>query len=281
MNLKKQLHFNTHMGRMGNQMFQYACAKNLELRHGFSCSLDDMHNLKYFVLAPREKFLNKVKQKIFFHIARRLNGMSVHNLDFEDMLQDYAQWLIHINKPTMVWGFFQSEQYFRESAAEIKQYFTIKPEFQLDFRSFLAHNKLVAGEYNTMHIRRTDYKGFTVKSLTGDDFTLPLSYYRQILDQFDQSEKLVIVSDDPAFCEINFGERANVIFSKEDPITDFQILSNGRQIAISNSTYAWWAAWLSPFATKVFCPQYFLGFKEQKEVPINIYPKEWQPIAIY
>lgn len=268
------------MGRMGNQMFQYACAKNLELIHGFTCSLDDQRNLKYFELAPNESFKNKIKQKIFFHIAKWVNGMSVHNLDFEDMLQDFSHWLVNIDKPAMVWGFFQSEKYFKESALAIKQYFKVKPEYQTGFHSFLANHNIVAGGYNTIHIRRTDYKGFTVKSLSGDDFILPISYYIQILDQFAQNEKLVIVSDDPEYCKINFGDRANVIFSKEDAITDFQILSNGKQIAISNSTYAWWAAWLSPFAEKIFCPQYFLGFHEDKEVPINIYPDHWQKVKI-
>ena len=78
MNLNKQLHFNSHMGRMGNQMFQYACAKNMELTEGFTCSLDDLSKLEYFKLAPGESWKNKLKAKFFF----RLNQFPVLSPNF-------------------------------------------------------------------------------------------------------------------------------------------------------------------------------------------------------
>jgi hypothetical protein len=268
------------MGRMGNQMFQYACAKNLELKYGFICSLDDLSKLKYFELQSNEKIKNTIKQKFFFHFIKRVKGIKSYNLNFQDMLQDYSQWLHRLDEPTVIWGFFQSEKYFKESAEEIKFFFKIKYEYRTNFLSFLERNNLTIGKYNALHIRRTDYKGFTVKSLKGDDFILPMSYYKQVLNNFPQNETLLIVSDDPDYCRLNFGNIPNIKISLEDEITDFQILSNAKLIAISNSTYAWWAAWLSPYAKSVFCPKYFLGFKDLQEVPINIYPVNWKQINI-
>lgn len=279
-NLNRQLHFNSHMGRMGNQMFQYACAKHLELKHGFTCSLDDLSKLEYFELAKGEQWKNKLKAKFFFHVARRLKGMEVHNLQFDDMHKDYKDWLQHIRKPSMIWAYFQSERYFSESAGEIKQYFRVKPLYQQGFEAFLQTNHIRKGEYAAIHLRRTDYKGFTVKGLSGDDFTLPDSYYSHIADKIDAGMKLVIVSDDPEYCKQVYGNNTNVLISRENAITDFQLLANARELVISNSTFAWWAAWLNPFVTKVFCPRYFLGFKENKEVPVNIYPASWIQIDI-
>jgi hypothetical protein len=269
------------MGRMGNQMFQYACAKNLEIKHGYVCSMDDLSKLEYFELAPGEHWKNKLKSKYFFHVAKRLKGMDVHNLQFEDMLHDYAGWLTQIKKPAMVWAFFQSERYFKDSAAVIRHYFNIKKQYQVSFNSFLQGNKLEKGKYNAIHLRRTDYKGFLVKGLEGDDFTLPASYYEKAMKLVDITLPLVIVSDDPEYCLSQYGNLKNVIISKEDAITDFQILSNAKELVISNSTFAWWAAWLNPFATKILCPEYFLGFKENKQVPINIYPEKWLAINVY
>jgi hypothetical protein len=268
------------MGRMGNQMFQYACARNLELNHGYTCSLDDLSQLKYFELGTLAHWSNAWKSKLFFHVAKRLHGMSVARLDFEDMLQDYSNWLLSIEQPTMIWGFFQSEKYFKASAVAIRNTFRIKKQYQNAFKAFIDKHGLAAGSYHAIHLRRTDYKGFKVKGLQGDDFTLPTAYYAKALHLLGQDVPLVIVSDDPAYCQQQYGHMQNVIVSTEDAITDFQILRHASKLVISNSTFAWWAAWLNADAQTIYCPQYFLGFKEEKEVPINIYPEAWQKINV-
>jgi hypothetical protein len=268
------------MGRMGNQMFQYACAKNLELKYGFICSLDDFTNLKYFELAPNELVKNKLKEKLFFHFGKPFFGMESHNLDFNDMLQDFNAWLQALKKPSMIWGFFQSELYFKESSKEIKQYFRIREEYQSNFNRFLLINGLQKGQYLAIHIRRTDYKGFKVKSLSGDDFTLPQSFYLDAIKELAINFPIVFVSDDPEYCISEFSHLPNSFFSKENAITDFQILSHSKQLIISNSTFAWWAAWLNPYAELIIVPENFLGFKENKEVPINIYPQHWKKITV-
>ena len=38
-------------------------------------------------------------------------------------------------------------------------------------------------------------------------------------------------------------------------------------------------AWLNMEAITIICPKTFLGFKEEKEVPINIYPDNWIQIS--
>jgi hypothetical protein len=269
------------MGRMGNQMFQYACAKNLELQYGFTCSMDDLSKLEYFELAPGERWKNQLKIKFFFHLAKRLNGMEVHNLAFEDMLQDYTQWLQKLQKPSMVWGFFQSEQYFKENRGSIKKYFQVKKMYQDQFYQYLKHLDLQQGKYNAVHIRRTDYKGFQVKSLLGDDFTLPLSYYTSAMENLDTTIPTLFISDDAAYCKATFSHIPNTFFSDADAIVDFQLLSNAKHAVISNSTFAWWAAWLNPIPNNtVYCPKYFLGFKENKEVPLGIYPSQWTQIEV-
>lgn len=270
------------MGRMGNQMFQYACAKNLELIHGFTCSLDDMKNLKYFKISPQEHLKNWLKMKFFFQVARRLKGVDVYNLDFDDMENDYSKWLIQREKPSMIWGFFQSDRYFVDSAEEIKAHFRIKNKYQKSFFDFLNKNKLQQNGYNAIHIRRTDYKGFHVKSLSGDDFTLPMNYYENLMPLFNPQLPIVVVSDDLAFCKEYFGNNEKIIYSSESAIIDFQLLSNAHQLGISNSTFAWWAAYLNVYAgDQVYCPKYFLGFKENKEIPFKIYPKQWKQISVY
>lgn len=262
------------MGQMGNQMFQYACALELSHRSGYLCSLDDISKLKYFKLGPLTRACNWVKQKIFFHIGKRFHGITVANLNANDLFCVYKDWLKTIESPTMIWGFFQSQKYFEAVQGKIRQHFRVKKRYKRRFREFLKKYNINEGGYACMHFRRADYQTFTVTGLKSVNFVLPDSYYKNAMQKLRFSLPLIVVSDDPSYCR-EFFKNENVVISDCDSITDFLIISNARQIVISNSTFSWWAAWLNPFKPVIYCPQYFLGFKEGKEVPVDIYPENW------
>ena len=78
----------------------------------------------------------------------------------------------------MVWGFFQSPLYFEGMKDQLRKAFAIKEEYKKNLSEFFTHHHLSQGSYVAVHLRRTDYKGFVVPGLTGDDFTLPESYYK-------------------------------------------------------------------------------------------------------
>tara|TARA_B110001452_G_scaffold265700_1_gene270895 strand:+ start:2514 stop:2687 length:174 start_codon:yes stop_codon:yes gene_type:complete len=47
------------------------------------------------------------------------------------------------------------------------------------------------------------------------------------------------------------------------------------------SKFIWWGAWLNENKTKtIFAPEYFLGFKVNKEFLTNMIPKVWNKISI-
>jgi hypothetical protein len=283
LNFKKQIHFNAHMGRMGNQMFQYACAKAIQEEQGFYCSLSHLDKIKYFQLDKREIIVNKVKAFLFFRLWKKIWGNDTLNTNLDCLQQLYQDQLISIVKPTTVWGFFQSPVYFDAIKDKIKKYFTVKEVYKKEYNSFLKKNGLEAGRYIALHIRRTDYKGFVVPGLQGDDFTLPSSYFHQALAKINnhQNWPVVFVSDDPNAMDELFPEIEQKIISRNNEITDFLILQNAGKIIISNSTYSWWAAYLNDHSgADVYCPKYFLGFKEQKEIPVKIYPAHWNQLAV-
>lgn len=285
MNLKRQIHFNSHMGRMGNQMFQYACAKNFAYAHGYTTSLSHLDKLEYFELSLGERFLNKIKSTLFFRLAKPLFGMNIINTELKCMERMYLQDLQQIEKPTMVWGFFQSPEYFSTISDKIKSDFRVKKRYTVDYEKFLLDNGLRKGGYIAIHLRLTDYKGFTVPCLQGDDFTLPVSYYHraiaQLKSKLGSNLPFVFVSDDPDSVAEIFKDLEDKIISRGSAITDFLVLQNSAHLIMSNSTYAWWAAFLNPKKeANIFCPKYFLGFKEGVEVPIRIYPSNWQQIDV-
>lgn len=272
------------MGRMGNQMFQYACAKNLAYQYGFTTSLSHLDKLEYFKLGFGERLWNKIKGTLFFRVAKPCYGMDLLNTELKCMERLYLDDLKQLQKPTFIWGFFQSLEYFEFSQERIKKIFEIKEKYKAAYRNFLKENQLQAGQYLVVHLRLTDYKGFTVPCLKGDDFTLPLDYYKKALalyqEQIGEALPIVFVSDDPDSIEGIFPDIEHKIISRGDAVTDFLVLQNSAHTIMSNSTFAWWASFLNPHQhVTIFCPKYFLGFKEDKETPISIYPKHWVQVT--
>jgi hypothetical protein len=284
MNIKKQIHFSTNMGRMGNQMFQYACAKALSEKYGFTSSLSHLDKMEYFKLTPFERLFNRFKAFLFFRVWKQIWGLKIINTELECLRRSYLTELKNVDSPTMVWGFFQSAEYFEHSAALIKKHFEVRKKYKSDFVEFLHINNLLEGGYIAIHLRRTDYKGFTVPGLAGDDFTLPLSYYTNAISRIDNKEELrfVFVSDDPGSIQELFPDIPDKIISDNNAITDFLIIQNAAQVIMSNSTFAWWATFLNKYVNeRVYCPKYFLGFKESKEIPVSIYPKDWIQVEVF
>ena len=282
MNIKKQIHFSTNMGRMGNQMFQYACAKELSEHYGFVTSLSHLDKLTFFKLGRGERFLNKLKSVLFYRVFLKIWGKRKIHTNANCLIRSYIDDFQNIKSPTTVWGFFQSENYFIHSVASVQKAFQVKEKYTKGFEHFLKQNNLEKGKFLAVHLRRTDYNGFTIPVLEGNDFTLPVSYYNRALAELSKSNQMpiVFVSDDPDSIDSIFPNICNKIISKNDAITDFLIIKNAGQLVISNSTFAWWAAYLNGCVQLILCPKYFLGFKEQKEVPINIYPKHWKEVDV-
>ncbi|MES2480156.1 MAG: alpha-1,2-fucosyltransferase [Bacteroidota bacterium] len=284
MSIKKQIHFSSDMGRMGNQMFQYACAKGLSHNYGFVTSLSHLDKMPFFKLGPFERLLNKIKGTLFFRVWKKIWGVKTINTELDCLKTNYLNILTDISSPTMVWGFFQSPLYFEGIKNKLKKDFEVKEEYKKDLMSFYKQNNLTGGAYIAVHLRRTDYKGFVVPGLQGDDFTLPISYYKNTINLIANPNSLpiVFVSDDPEVVEELFPEIGTKIISRNDAITDFQILQNASVLVTSNSTFAWWAAYLNDYAdNNIYCPKYFLGFKENKEIPVHIYPENWKQVQVY
>jgi hypothetical protein len=92
---------------------------------------------------------------------------------------------------------------------------------------------------------------------------LPASYYVNALNAIG-SKKVIIFSDDPDYAR-GFrdtlwlsGQRTYEVWKGIDPIHDLAAMSFFKNIVMANSTFSWWAAYLS--SARVICPdKYFSG----------------------
>ena len=100
-----------------------------------------------------------------------------------------------------------------------------------------------------IHIRRGDYinNSFYVDLMATD-------YYQRAMKEFN-GETFLVFSDDIEWCkkqeifkECEFSER----FNEEE---DINRMASCIGHIMSNSSFAWWGAWLSPHGGKVIAPQ--------------------------
>lgn len=89
-----------------------------------------------------------------------------------------------------------------------------------------------------VHVRRGDY---------GHHGLLPMAYYRESLSACGWP-RFAVVTDEPNFCRHEFARFpgfAGVVAGRaDDPWGDLFVMACAPVRVISNSTFAWWAAWL-------------------------------------
>ncbi len=90
---------------------------------------------------------------------------------------------------------------------------------------------------------------------------------------------IVIVTDDKENIKNKLTSVKNKIIVSDNEIVDFQILMHADKLIISNSSFAWWAAFLNKKNAKVFAPQYWIGFKVKKEYPSGIIPPQFTRVS--
>jgi hypothetical protein len=271
--------------RLGNQLFQYAFIKALAERFHTSFYLNEKMEpfmaADYFDMegySPARNVINKLLLKLE-------SGNLIKKLHATD-IDIYSEELSNaLTNRTIYNGYFQSELFFKDITGKIPTYVRIKKEhankFQAQYQDTFTNNRTIV-----VHIRRGDYLNLNewwATNFGSNDLSLPTSYYLKCLEQVPdhKNHKIIFVSDDIDFVRTGFAHIPNCEFSQSDMITDFQIIMNADVCILSNSSFAWWAAYLNPKKNKInYCPQYWLGFKIKKEYPENIIPAGWEQITV-
>ena len=252
------------IGRLGNQIFQYAFLQYLKTNNkGKTIFFVNPHHgylTKYFDLGPYQNLI--LGSKAYSVATRVIPKIIKFNEVYIESIQVPKP--IEVKNWTIYKGFFQTDFYVRQIIGglqiSIKKEFTDK--FDLEFGEKFRNNKTVV-----VHIRRTDYLTYGKR-----DISLPMEYFKRRLEALGTIEDYLVyfVSDDIEYVRSYFQERPNYIYSSNNEITDFQIIKNADIAIISNSSFAWWAAYLSDKKNRVYAPKNWLGFRIGKEHPKKV-----------
>ena len=239
------------MGRLCNQMFQYAALKGIARKTGVDCCIP------HYTQAVDDGIGNMLRTELFdsFDLDVKVgllnNGhapvVNERHFHFDEEL--FKMCPDHID----LRGYFQTEKYFKHIEKEIRSDFTFKDEILNPCKEMIesVENPIA------LHVRRGDY----IKNAE-NHFNLPRAYYEAALSKFDANRNIIVFSDDPVWChdEGTFVDDRFIISENEDNRVDLCLMSLCDDFIIANSSYSWWGAWLSTNKDKtVIAPAQWFG----------------------
>jgi hypothetical protein len=262
-------------GRLGNQLFQYYFLQYLKTRNNksffFFPNPHHAYLAKYFDLGPYHNITlgSKPYSIIMRIIPKVLNFRPVYVQNYFSPKEFNPEGNVIYN------GFFQSDFYInhlsRDARPRLREKY--KEEFTEKFGAIFKQNKTIV-----VHIRRTDYLTYGKR-----DISLPIEYFQRQLGLIKNldSYKVFFVSDDMDFVKDAFPAKDNFIFSQNSEILDFQLIMNADIAIISNSTFAWWAAFLCEKENRVIAPKNWFGFRIGREHPKGIMTDKFEWVNVF
>lgn len=255
-------------GRLGNQMFQYAfgvaAAQRLGTRHAYdTCELE-----RYFELLESHTVMAAARLAV--RLGDRRREFERREVEADD-LEDPGSILENVTDRTFYGGHFYSDHFFRPAATAVRRAFRVRDLHLRHFEEKYAD--VLAGRYIAAHVRLTDF--FTYR----DDVTLPPGYYRRAFDELDPDLQVIVVSDEPERVRAAFRSDSRIRVEANDEIIDFLLLKHASEVVSSNSSFAWWAAWLNEQAgLRVIAPRWWLGLHMEREFPVKVVPGGWEQL---
>ncbi|MBL8330550.1 MAG: alpha-1,2-fucosyltransferase [Rubrivivax sp.] len=214
---------------------------------------------------------------LFNSVYRPPETPTINGWKFESYDEDF--WAIE--NGTMLDGYFQSDKYFARDWKYARRVLGPSPRAVGTALSKLS--QLGCDPRNTIaiHVRRGDYLHQTEPfTLSRYGWTLPTSYYTDSIERFSGNQKLLFLTDDPGYVRETFGPDS-IVASSSVPSIDLLMLSLCRFNVLSNSTFAWWGAYLGGDEGRtVLAPRYWMGWESQRWMPSDIQVEWWNYVDV-
>jgi hypothetical protein len=291
-------------GGMGNQLFCYAAGKALAKRLNVELRLDVYSGFKKdfylrdlalnnFNIAYKEAgyvtaFKFPLSTKIITLIRWVTKKIPIfrkfyfYEYDISKVDHDFFKiknhFLIYLD------GYWQSEKYFSLIESELRSEFKIiknHSEVNINFSKIIKSKLSVAVHARRLHgvpNQKNAKPNPNVNSLSKE-------YYLDAMHKIKKSypeAHFFCFSDYPQWFRENFNDFENLTivdinsYGENNTYEDFWLMSQCKHFVISNSTFAWWAAWLSEGKEKmVIAPNKVIW--ENKD----IIPSNWIESSLY
>jgi glycosyltransferase involved in cell wall biosynthesis/predicted SAM-dependent methyltransferase/tetratricopeptide (TPR) repeat protein len=272
-------------GGLGNQMFQYATGLALARRTKSQLILD----LSFLLdRSPRPDFVFRDFDLPVFKLAPDCQ-VARDGSAYAKKLQHVAEKHFHFDPEILklssnvyLDGYWQSPRYFESILDEVRQSFQFVSEMGLEARKILA--TIQHCEAVCLNVRRADFvsnpKTNAIHGFCGEEYFRAAS---QRIAAKVKSPHFFIFSDDIEWCR-----RTNLVgdlpctFVSHDLAgprfaTYLQLMKSCKHFILPNSTFGWWAAFLSESPNKnVIVPKPW--FSDPKINTLDLIPSGWETL---
>lgn len=287
-------------GGLGNQLFQYAMARNVAERNGSQLKVDlswfespDVATRRIFGL---NSFIIQLRNASEAEINRCLMLRKAFGRDIYETIvpfrykkyiktkefQVFNEIYLRLGGDVYLDGYWADERFFCDIANIIRKEFKLSGGLSpnnSNYSSIIDETESVS-----VHIRRGDY-------VTSSQFS-PIfnicdqSYYRRAIDLI--ADKIThpvffIFSDDIEWARQNLNPKHKVVYVSgaegKLPHEEMILMSRCKHNIIANSTFSWWGAWLNPNNKKiVIAPDKWVNIPGA--YGDQIVPPTWAKIAV-
>lgn len=273
-------------GGLGNQLFQYALGRHLALINNTELKLDlsvfknpnhrklGLTNFNIDINIATEKDLPFTKRQLFKN-KRRIASLLDRffppiNIKYENHFHFDDDVLKYTNN-TYLWGYWQSEKYFKSIESIIRTDLTFKQPITVNEKEIITLMSSV--DSVCLHVRRGDYINNVHHPVCS------ISYYNEaiafILKKLTYPH-IFIFSD-----EINWAKSNLKIPCKHTYITGFEdwidlrLMTYCKHNIIANSSFSWWGAYLGQYEHKIVISPKNWFFDMKKYDIKDLKPKNW------
>jgi hypothetical protein len=256
-----------NIGRLGNQMFQYASLKGIARNRNFDYCVAPLH-----LFGTRDLNVKNSLTNIYNCFSNFNPKQDITNFkQFEEKQFHFDKELFeNCEDQVDLVGYFQSEKYFKHIENEIKEDFKFSNSVLEECKGLLK-SLHQSDEWISLHVRRSDYL-----NLQDNHPITSLEYYFDCLNSLNPDIPVVVFSDDPAWCysqEIFKSDRF-FISDKSSDVYDLCVMTLCDYHIIANSSFSWWGAWLSN-SKKVFAPKQWFGKNYKNYILDDLYCDGW------
>lgn len=259
------------LGGLANQLIQFGAAK-VSFSGPFTlcqCRVADPHALGIYAdvldemgirlvanCGPSAKSQHLIAQAVANRVRRPLWLREMSKRLLRDNLGDVESPEIASTR-SHLWGYFQEEVWFESMKEVLRELVSRTPV------RFLPD--VTGGNYGAVHVRaNAEHSG-------GCGAIHPTYYLDGLVWASHQVEEAYLLTDSPEYLKkISANFQPSPHGHKDHPIKDFLLLMNASKLVISNSTFSWLAAFLSP-SSEVTAPSCWWHYQEG-----YYFPESWK-----
>jgi len=236
--------------------------------------------LKVNIFILLKNINRKIIKKINIILLIKYNNKSKYYLLEDTKKSMDLIWNLDGRKSIYLNGTFARYQYINEIKTQLIKSFSFSDDLPECINILL--NEIKSKNSVAIHVRRGDYVGDKQRDVCG------MFYYQNAINLLSTKYNdlyFYLFSDDIEFLKTNFYFLNNCKIINNSNLDkpeyyDFFLMTQTNHLIISNSTFAWWAAWLNQNNDKnIIAPELFHTDNSWVN-SYELYPPEWIKLSI-